>query len=149
MTMGTGLFCAGGLFRCAFAVLPLCLLIAAGCSKPSEPAAPSADGAASGSGNGGGMQGGGRQGGGRRGGGGRGGPVAANATGAEIYQAKCGCHGPEGKGGRAPALAAYAAQTNDALYSTIHNGKGKMPAFAGQLTDAQIKLVVADVKQFR
>src|SRR5579862_5372199 len=33
-----------------------------------------------------------------------GGPVAANASGSEIYQAKCRCHGPDGKGGGAPAL---------------------------------------------
>ncbi len=141
MTTNKGLLTA----RIGFTLLPLCLLIAAGCSKPTEQAAPTSGASA---GNSGGGFGGGMQGSGRRGGGRRGGPVAANATGAEIYQVKCGCHGPNGAGGRAPALAAYAGHSEAELINTIHNGKGKMPAFAGQLTDDQIKLVVADVKQF-
>lgn len=142
MTTNKGLL----LTRGSFVLLPLCLLIGAGCSRPAEQTAPTAGASA---GSPGGSPGGGMQGGGRRGGGRRGGPVAANATGAEIYQAKCGCHGPNGAGGRAPALAAYAGHSSDELTNTVHNGKGKMPAFAGQLTDDQIKNVVADVKQFK
>jgi cytochrome c6 len=86
--------------------------------------------------------------GGRRGPGGRGGgPVAANATGAEIFQAKCqGCHGAGGAGGRAPALTAVGSRPNADLHKTIHDGKGRMPAMAGNLTDAQIDTVITYLK---
>ena len=82
-------------------------------------------------------------------GGGKGGPVAENATGAEIYQAKCNCHGPEGKGGRAPVLTAVSSRSDSDLTTIIHDGKGKMPAFGTQLSDAQITKVVAYIKQLR
>jgi len=78
-----------------------------------------------------------------------GGPVAANATGEEIYQQKCGCHGPGGKGGRAPVLTGGAGKSEDELVKIIHDGKGKMPSFASQLTDDQIKKVAATVKAFK
>ena len=39
-----------------------------------------------------------------------GGPVAADASGSEILQKKCGCHGPGGKGGRAPVLHGWRGQ---------------------------------------
>ena len=81
--------------------------------------------------------------------GGGGGPVAANASGAEIYQAKCGCHGPDGKGKRAPALTDVGGDSDSKLTGIIHNGKDKMPAFGTQLTDAQITKVVAYVKAFK
>lgn len=80
---------------------------------------------------------------------GRGGPVAANATGDEIYQQKCGCHGPGGKGGRAPVLTGGGGKSEDELVKIIHDGKGKMPAFGAQLTDDQIKKVAATVKGFK
>jgi mono/diheme cytochrome c family protein len=78
-----------------------------------------------------------------------GGPVAATATGAEIFQAKCRCHGPDGKGGRAPALTGGAGKSEDELFKIIHDGKGKMPAFASQLSDDQIKKVASAVKGFQ
>lgn len=92
--------------------LPLCLLVAAGCSKTTETTTTSTSGSApdapmrggapgqSGGGPGGGMRG-----------GGRGAPVAENASGSEIYAAKCGCHGPEGKGGKAPVLTSVASRS--------------------------------------
>jgi mono/diheme cytochrome c family protein len=84
-----------------------------------------------------------------RGPGGRGGPVSATATGAEIYQQKCqGCHGSGGAGGRAPVLTASSGKSDDALFKIIHDGKDKMPAFASQLTDDQIKKVVTEIKGF-
>src|SRR5207253_2498714 len=74
--------------------MPLCVLLAAGCSKPAETedssSASSSDKPPGGPGKPGGMPGGGR---------GKGpvGPVAANASGAEIYQQKCQfCHGKQG-----------------------------------------------------
>ncbi len=81
------------------------------------------------------------------GGRGRGGPVAANATGPEIYQAKCGCHGPAGHGGRAPNLTSVASRSDSDLTKIIHDGHDKMPAFGTQLTEDQIKKVVAYLKQ--
>lgn len=78
----------------------------------------------------------------------RGGPVAESASGAEIYQAKCNCHGPEGKGGRAPQLAGTTQSTDD-LYKIVHDGKQKMPAFGSQLSEAQIKKVVDYLKTLK
>ena len=124
------------------ASLPLCLLLAVGCNKSSE-APPSTP--PMGSQPPGGM--GGRMGGQRGRGGGQ--AVAANASGTEIYQAKCGCHGDQGKGKNAPALTSSASKSDDALTAIIKNGKGKMPAFVSQLSDEQIKKVVATVKQFK
>jgi mono/diheme cytochrome c family protein len=138
--------------------IPVCALLATGCNKPDEsaggPQGPPSGGPMGGSG--GGPGGGGRMGGspggpgggGRMGGGGRG-PVAANASGAEIFQAKCGCHGPEGKGGRAPVLTSASSKSDSELTTTIHDGKQKMPAFGSQLSDEQIKKVVAYLKQLK
>ncbi len=78
-----------------------------------------------------------------------GGPVAENASGAEIYKAKCGCHGEDGKGKRAPALTGVSGDADSKLTTVIHDGKDKMPAFGSQLSDAQIKKVVAFIKGFK
>lgn len=73
----------------------------------------------------------------------------ANASGSEILQKKCGCHGSGGKGGRAPSLVAAARKSEDELFKIIHDGKGKMPSFASQLTDDQIKKVIAEMKNLK
>jgi hypothetical protein len=135
--MGTGVFIA----------LPLCLLLCAGCSKP-DAAAPQASGTPSGGMSETGSPGGGPAGG-RPGGGGRGGPVAQNASGADIYKAKCGCHGPDGKGGKAPMLTGVGSDADSKLTAIIHDGKGKMPAFGTQLSDAQIAKAVTYIKAFK
>ena len=126
-------------------LLSLSLLLVAGCHKAAD------DSANAPSGNPGGPGGppGGMMGRGGPGGPGRGGPIAANASGSEILQKKCGCHGPNGKGGRAPALTGGAGKSEDELFKIIHDGKDKMPAFASQLTDAQINKVVAEVKSLK
>jgi mono/diheme cytochrome c family protein len=82
---------------------------------------------------------------------GRGAPVAANASASEIYQQKCQfCHGPQGQGGRsAPALTASAGRSEADLHQVIHDGRNRMPAFAGQLSDAQIDKMVAWVHQLK
>ncbi len=137
--------------------LSLTALLAAGCSKPENGAPGSAGGPSSGGpmgGSGGPMGGPGRMGGGPGGpggpgGGGKGGPVAENASGAEILQAKCGCHGAGGAGGRAPNLTELHDRSVDDLSKIIHDGKEKMPAFASQLSDAQIKTVAAYVKALK
>ncbi|HEV2579005.1 MAG TPA: cytochrome c [Acidobacteriaceae bacterium] len=74
---------------------------------------------------------------------------------AEIYVAKCQmCHGadgsadtPAGKALKArPVKSPDFLKESDAdLIAIIKNGKNKMPAFAGKLTDSQIAEVVAYV----
>lgn len=118
-----------------FIVMPLGMLAFVGCNKQEE-APPPPQGPTPGMSRGGGAP--------------RGsGPVAADASGEEIYQAKCGCHGPGGKGGRAPVLTGVSSESDSKLTTTIHDGKGKMPAFGSQLSEAQIKKVVATIKGFK
>ena len=124
------------------AALSLCVLMVAGCSKPTEnTTAPEGGSPGAQAGAPSGMPGGGMRGGGA--------PVAESASGAEVYQAKCGCHGPEGKGGRAPVLTAVSSRSDADLYKTIHDGHGKMPAFGTQLSEAQINKVVTYLKQLK
>ena len=76
----------------------------------------------------------------------------AQSSGADTYKAKCVmCHGadgmasgPAGKAMNVPPITAPAYKASDADQIAVTKaGKGKMPAFAGKLTDAQIKDVVA------
>ena len=77
----------------------------------------------------------------------------AQSPGADIYKAKCQmCHAADGSGNTPAGKAMKALPFNspddlkksDAdLIAIIQKGKGKMPAFAGKLTDAQITDVVA------
>lgn len=114
------------------------LLCVTGCSKKEDAAS---DEGGTKSGASGGMSGGGMR------PGGPGAKLAENATGEEIFQKKCqSCHGSGGKAGRAPALNTLASEADDKLVSIIQNGKEKMPAFSGQLSEDQIKKVVAYVK---
>src|SRR5271170_3171642 len=75
------------------------------------------------------------------------------SPGADTYKAKCAmCHAADGSG-NTPAGKAMKAPPFDSpdvlkasdtdLVAVIKNGKGKMPAFAGKLTDPQITDVVA------
>ncbi len=77
-------------------------------------------------------------------------------NGPDTYKAKCAmCHGADGAGST-PAGKAMKAQpftspdivkASDAdLFAATKNGKGKMPGFAGKLTDAQIKDAVAYIR---
>ena len=62
----------------------------------------------------------------------------AQSSGTDTYKAKCQmCHGTDGLG-NTPAGKAMKARP-----AVIKNGKNKMPAFTGKLTDAQITDVVA------
>jgi len=72
----------------------------------------------------------------------------AQSGGAATYKAKCQmCHGATGvpsagmaKMGVKPVSdPAIKALTADQMFASIKNGKGKMPAQNGKLTDAQIK----------
>jgi cytochrome c6 len=74
-------------------------------------------------------------------------------TGADTYKAKCQmCHGATGLGdtpagkkmNARPFNSPDVLKESDAdLIAIIKNGKNKMPAFAGKLTDAQINDVLA------
>jgi mono/diheme cytochrome c family protein len=74
-------------------------------------------------------------------------------SGADTYKAKClMCHaadgtasGPAGKSLNVPSFKA-SKQTEAEMIAETKAGKGKMPAFAGKLTDAQIKDAVAYVR---
>jgi cytochrome c6 len=80
----------------------------------------------------------------------------AQGAGADIYKAKCAmCHGadglasgPAGKAMKVPSFKTPEAikDTDAEFIAVTKNGKGKMPAYAGKLTDAQIKEVVAYVR---
>lgn len=86
-------------------------------------------------------------------------PARAQNEGATAYKAKCAvCHGADGKGdtavGKSLKLrdlgsADVQKQTDEQLIDITANGKGKMPAYKGKLTDAQIKDVVAYIRTFK
>ena len=80
----------------------------------------------------------------------------AAGSGADVYKAKCQmCHAPDGSG-NTPAGHAMKAQplnapeiikkTDAELIAVTTAGKGKMPAYAGKLTDAEITDVVAYIR---
>jgi len=83
-------------------------------------------------------------------------PSFAQNTGAATYTSKCQmCHGadglgstPAGKAMKAPSFLSPAAvkESTADLIAITKNGKGKMPAYAGKLTDAEIKDVIAHVR---
>ena len=76
----------------------------------------------------------------------------AQSAGAATYKAKCqACHGPSGtpSAGMAKMMGIKAISspemkklTEAEMIKATTDGKGKMPAFKGKLTDAQIKDVV-------
>jgi cytochrome c6 len=84
-----------------------------------------------------------------------GGAMSLAQSAAEIYVAKCQmCHAADGSGDTPAGKTMKARPFNspdvlkesDAdLIAIIKNGKGKMPAFAGKLTDAQITDLVAHI----
>ena len=83
-------------------------------------------------------------------------PAKADDT-AATYKAKCAaCHAADGSGATAagkamniPDLRGDEVQkmTDDQLIDATTNGKNKMPAYKGKLTDDQIKQVVAYIRQ--
>ena len=82
----------------------------------------------------------------------------AQADGAATYKAKCQmCHGMQGtpNPGIAKAMGVKSAKdpavkgmTEAQMVAETTNGKGKMPAFKGKLTDAQIKDAVSYFRTF-
>ncbi|HEV2679390.1 MAG TPA: cytochrome c [Rhodanobacter sp.] len=76
----------------------------------------------------------------------------AEGSAADTYKSKCAmCHGadgmasgPAGKAMKVPAITEAVFKAPEAnLIESTKKGKGKMPAYAGKLTDSQIKEVVA------
>lgn len=84
------------------------------------------------------------------------GVASAEGAGKNIFASKCSiCHGPDGSGktsmGKALNIAdlhsATVQKMSDAdLKNVITNGKNKMPAFKGKLTDAQMGDVLAYIR---
>jgi mono/diheme cytochrome c family protein len=80
----------------------------------------------------------------------------AQDSGADTYKAKClMCHAADGSGntpaGKAMKAVPFSSpdliKASDAdLIAATKNGKGKMPAYAGKLTDPQIKDVIAYIR---
>jgi cytochrome c6 len=76
-------------------------------------------------------------------------PAVVAEPGADTYKVKCqSCHGAQGTPNPGIAKAMGVKPVNDPSVKSISegqmiaettNGKGKMPAFKGKLTDAQIK----------
>ena len=76
----------------------------------------------------------------------------AQGPGADTYKAKCQmCHGADGLGATPAGKSMKAIPFNDPqilhksdsdLIEVTTNGKGKMPAYKGKLTDAEIKEVI-------
>ena len=88
-------------------------------------------------------------------------PIAASTAfaasdGAAVYKTKCAsCHGADGSGqtamGKSLKLrdlgsADVQTQTDKELYSLTADGKGKMPAYKGKLTEADINALVAHMR---
>lgn len=77
-----------------------------------------------------------------------------------LYTSECAtCHGKDGKAKTFKAKLNHArnltdakwqaAATDERLYNSIHNGKGKMPAFGKKLSDSQINALVAFVRTLK
>ena len=82
-------------------------------------------------------------------------PALAQGAGAATYKAKCQmCHGADGqptaagKSMKAPSFLSPASvkECDADLIAITKNGKGKMPAYAGKLTDPEIKSVIAHIR---
>jgi cytochrome c6 len=83
-------------------------------------------------------------------------PAFAQSAGAATYKAKCAmCHGPDGTAAtpvgkmmKVPSFRdpAVVKTPEAALIAITKNGKGKMPAYNGKLSDAQINEVVSYIR---
>ena len=83
-------------------------------------------------------------------------PAFAQGPGADTYKAKCAmCHGADGLAATPMAKSMKVVSFKDPtmvqapaaqFIASTKDGKGKMPAYAGKLTDAQITDVVAYIR---
>src|SRR5664279_3879155 len=72
----------------------------------------------------------------------------AQGAGETTYKSKCAmCHGATGAGdtgpGKSMKIVPFTKMSEADMVAIITNGKGKMPAYKGKLTDAQINEVAA------
>jgi cytochrome c6 len=83
---------------------------------------------------------------------------AANPTAADIYKTKCqACHGADGKatavgkklGARDFQDPDVAKMSEEDLAKVTAEGKNKMPAYKGKLTDAQISALAKYIKELK
>ncbi len=85
--------------------------------------------------------------------------ASAQGKGQDTFKAKCAmCHGADGSGatpmGKSMGLKdlgspAIQGMSDADLTATITNGKGKMPAYKGKLTDAQISDLVSYIRTLK
>jgi cytochrome c6 len=85
--------------------------------------------------------------------------LSANAQSADLFKSKCAmCHGADGSAstgmgksmGLKPLSGPEVQKMSEAdLITLITNGRGKMPAYKGKLTDDQIKAVAEYVKTLK
>lgn len=85
--------------------------------------------------------------------------VPAFADGAAIYKAKCAsCHGADGAGqtpvGKSMKIrdlrsAEVQKQTDVELTKIISGGKGKMPAYGKQLSNADVEALIAHIRTLK
>jgi mono/diheme cytochrome c family protein len=84
----------------------------------------------------------------------------SDKTAAELYTKHCAsCHGKDGQAKTFKAKLNHARNLTDAewqekvsderIFNSITNGKGKMPAFGKKLTEQEINLLVAYVRSLR
>jgi mono/diheme cytochrome c family protein len=80
---------------------------------------------------------------------------AAPSPAANLFQQNCsGCHGPDGKGLRTagtPDFTSTSVQSglsDRQIIDTIRHGKGKMPAWSGKLSEAEISDLASYVRSF-
>jgi cytochrome c6 len=83
-------------------------------------------------------------------------PALGESSGADTYKAKCQmCHGADGLGTTPAGKSMKAIPFNDPqilkksdadLIAATTDGKGKMPAYKGKLSDAEIKGVIAYIR---
>jgi cytochrome c553 len=84
-------------------------------------------------------------------------PLSAQDTAASLYKTKCAlCHAPDGSGSgpvgtqlNVPNLRLQQAraQTSDQWTQITEDGKGKMPAYKGRLSDDQIRQLVTYIRE--
>ena len=85
---------------------------------------------------------------------------AAGGDAASVYNSKCAtCHGRDGRAKSMHAKHEHARDLTSAewqdsvsderIYNSISNGKGKMPAFKNKLSDSQIDELVSYVRRLR
>ena len=80
----------------------------------------------------------------------------AQSSGADVYKSKCAmCHGADGLGdtpaGKSTKVHPFNSpdvvkMSDTELVAIVTDGKAKMPAYKGKLTDAQVKEVVAYIR---